>query len=241
MKKHYILSTILLLFLFSNYCQASIKEAIEATCLIVGPFQEEVTTVTVNDEGKKEEKKEKVWKYSSGTGVVFHTNKNNIYILTAAHVLERAEKFYVTFFNTGLPSLGIKCEVLMKKYEKGTVKDVAILVVEKKYLEAIKYPIPKPIPLAKKNEEIKKDQKISSCGCVGIKWPNAWIGRTLQVGQTAFSFRPSPQRGRSGSGVFDENGTKILGLVIWTRPQYGTAVSINAIYKYIEDQKFTEE
>jgi len=52
----------------------------------------------------------------------------------------------------------------------------------------------------------------------------------------AFNFRPEPQKGRSGSGIFDENGTKIIGLLIWTRPQYGTAISIGAIYKYLEDQ-----
>ena len=58
----------------------------------------------------------------------------------------------------------------MEKYEKGTVKDVGILTVEKKLLAAIKYPVPKPIPLAKKDEKIKKDRdrRISQCGKIHV-------------------------------------------------------------------------
>lgn len=207
----------LLLFLWASTADAGIKEVMEATCQIKLQVKDKVIT--------------------GGTGTLFLEDKEKIYILTAGHVVDKKhDKLCIFFFNTGKASHCMYGEVVFKVYEG--VKDVAIVSVTK--VQFKNYPIPMPIPLAQKDTILKKDMKIVSCGCPNYSWPNALLGHVRSIDSTTFSFIPEPIPGRSGSGMFDEDGTHIVGLLIQYDKSdggFGVAVSLEHIYKYTDNLK----
>jgi len=164
-----------------------------------------------------------------GTGIVFSEDNSDYWILTAAHcVLDekgKKEPVYLYFYHNGHRSKPVVGKIVWFKYKKGTTNDLAILKCSKKSLG--KYPPPKTIPLALKNE-IRTNLAVSSCGCAGSAWPTAWIGNVESIGSDRLKIVPKPKAGRSGSGVFDREGNHILGIIIW---QDGTSINLDKIYE----------
>jgi len=225
------LAFVLVFFLIPTFCYSSVIDCLEATCVILKQVEAEVEITTTDKDGKVKKEKKKQLQLRVGTGILFHEDEKHVYILTAGHVVEGYKTLHTLFFKTGLPSPVMEVKVLLKKYKKDTIEDVAIVTVEKKAFG--KYPIPKPIPLAAKGEEVKAKQRLISAGCPGGRWPNAFIGAAMIVGKDAYRFIPRPLKGRSGSGVFDEDGTKILGVIIWAGQMDGVAITTDYIYRLL--------
>lgn len=196
-----LLSAILALIPFTAF--ADIDQVIEATCM-------------VND---------------GGSGVVFAEDDKSIWILTAAHCVAHRDytpfnNQHIHFFHTGVKSHSIPVELLWTAYEIDTTKDLALLKAKKSDIGI--YPLPKVIPLANHEESVRSSQMVISCGCAGGTWPTAWRGYVSYVDEETFKFVPQPKPGRSGSGIFTADGSKVLGIVIWID---GTTVPIWKIYE----------
>ena len=186
---------------------------------------------------------------NNATGVVFAQDKTDLWVITAGHVMtdrnnKLEKKFVVHFFSTGTQSPGFKAEPLWHVHEKLlvtrhkrivkeilTTKDLGFLKIKKDQFLG-EYPLPKPVPLAPQGTKVKKDQMILSCGCPNGNWPSGWKGNVLEVFPDRFRFHPSPIPGRSGSGIFTDDG--IVGIIIWYMKgenKYGTALSLDKIYE----------
>ena len=166
-----------------------------------------------------------------GTGTVFKENEKSLFILTAAHVIsnelfEPDSEVVLYFYNTGYKSSPIKGAVIWSEYSKTEVLDIAVISVDKELFND--YPIPKPIPIADEGCEISKSDVVLSYGCPSGNWPSGWKGHISDVSADRIMFLPMPLGGRSGSGIFDSKGEKIIGIIIW---KTGTAVHLNTIIK----------
>jgi len=222
-----------LLLLVPTICQATVREVMEASCLIYKLVEKEVEEEAIDKDGKKTTVKKTVLERRVGSGTLIYQDKERIYILTAGHCTDEHKRLHVIFFNKGIPSPAMEAELVVQKYVKGTVDDLAIISVEKKLFKD--YPIPKAMSLGAKEEKITFGRRIISCGTPGGRWPTAFIGSLGPDYGNAFLFMPKPIKGRSGSGIFDEDGEKILGIIIAQRGEIGLAVSIKNIYRLLGD------
>lgn len=169
------------------------------------------------------------------SGVLFGEDENYVWIITAAHCVvdenNQLEDTYVVFYNTGSPSGRMKAEVLWHVYQEGTTVDLAVIKVNKKLFN--NYPIPKPVPLAPENTQTRPGDVVVSCGCpvknyLDRPWPTAWRGKISTVNNKTFKFVPTPLPGRSGSGIFNKEGTYLLGIILLAD---GTTVPLKKIYE----------
>ena len=187
------------IFFFAAVADASIRDVIQTTCHV-----------------------------NRATGVVFSQDEENYLILTAAHVIVdkdgNEEPVTVQFSHTGRLSPVINGTLVWKEYVKQTTTDLAVVKVAKKDLG--RYPPPKIIPLDR-NARIRLGDVVVTCGCPHSQWPTALIGHVKSTSADKFKIVPQLLPGRSGSGVFDEKGEKLLGIVIW---QSGTAVHLRKIF-----------
>lgn len=182
-----------------------------------------------------------------GTGSVFAEDKTHYWIITAGHCVvdEDSEPLFeqdVVFFHDGTKSDKIKSELVWHVLEKNIMfsngmykewvtdkeitKDLALLKIKKSDLK--NYPAPETTPIANLNEKIKKNQIVVSSGCPNGGWPTAFKARVYQVNDHVFKFSPFPKRGRSGSGIYDEDGERLLGVVV---ANTGATVPIWKIWK----------
>jgi hypothetical protein len=175
-------------------------------------------------------------KVNRATGVVFSQDEEDIWIITAGHCVVddygQKEEIKVRFYHTGFQSHPLDARILWHVYEENTTNDLAILKVSKK--DFLEYPLPKPIPLGEADVKAKSREVVMSYGCAKASWPTGWKGCVVSVGTDRFKFHPPPLPGRSGSGIFNKEGTYILGIIIW---QDGTAVSLPHIHKLVSQKQ----
>ena len=217
---------------------ASPKEVMRATCRVYANYERH------GDERRM-----------AGTGIVVGETDKIFRILTAGHVIDDVEYFevdarrggkvdveyklksvQVQFFTNGFPSELFAVHVVWKQHEVNKVKDLALITVDKKLFKH--YPKPKPIPLASAKTVVGKNQRIFSCGCADARWPTLWMGHVRHIYKNRFEFHPDAISGRSGSAIFDEKCTKVIGIIIWKDTEDtdgGTAISISEIYKQIKN------
>ena len=191
-------------------CFASMEDALNATC--------KITT-----------------ELGSGSGVVYGENDDYFYIGTAAHVIldnMKALNPEATFFNSGFRSHRIKSEIVFWEYRVKTATDFAIIRIKKEDFKD--YPHPKPVPFAEKDYNINVSDVIVSYGCPKGSWPTGWKGHVTRTSQEVLQVKPFPLQGRSGSAVFNEDATKILGIIIWRN---GVCVSNTNIARMWERAK----
>lgn len=163
----------------------------------------------------------------SGTGVVFLENKEEVFILTATHVVYGMTVPRVQFFNSGkesdyIPASFRKMMVGLKTMPNGD--DICLLTVKKSDIG--KYPIPKPIPLG-----FIRTDRILTVGCQTGEWPSLQKGSIVNGESDSFiRIEPRPTVGRSGSGVFDEKGEHVIGIVLHTT---GYCISSQKIAQFL--------
>tara|TARA_Y100000004_G_scaffold124830_1_gene140412 strand:- start:1309 stop:1956 length:648 start_codon:yes stop_codon:yes gene_type:complete len=171
---------------------------------------------------------------SSGTGIIFKEDEDELFILTAAHVLlddkgSAQLNLSVKLYNSGKISHAIPAYNVFAHYMPKTTLDIAVIKIRK--ADLLSYPKPDVIPLAEKDYEIKEGDIILSFGCPQGFWPSGWKGNVVIAEQGRTVVRPYAIPGRSGSGIFDKEGTKVIGIIIW---RSGTAVPLGLIHAVLE-------
>ncbi len=183
-----------------------------------------------------------------GSGTVFSEDEDKYYVLTNGHVVGRASRGYLEFFQDGYKSAMIPFKTEYSAYEEGTALDLAVVSVKKKYFGH--YP-PRVIPLAPKGTSVKANDLVMAGGCPSAQWACAWKGRVIRNHGATVSFNAAPIGGQSGSGVLvdiqDEKGEKHtrIGILLawrvgdgaWTDDgptDYGAGLSLKQIYSIIE-------
>jgi len=202
-----LLIAILLFFVAPVAAKADLEDISKATCKVY------------SDEG-------------TGTGIVFLENEGYYYILTAAHVVFGNDgladnQLEVEFFVNGFQSRKMIARTDITFYFPATTTDVAVLKMAK--MELGQYPKPSVIPLAKSNEKISSNDVILTYGCPQGRWPSGQVGHVTSYRSDGMTIKPYPMAGRSGSGVFDESGQKILGIIIWKNGMSVTAKKIRML------------
>jgi len=183
-----------------------------------------------------------------GSGTVFQEDEDKYYVLTNGHVIERAKRGHLEFFQDGYKSAMIPFKTEYVAYEEGTALDLAIVSVKKKYFG--RYP-PRVIPLAPKGTKIGANDLVMAGGCPSAQWACIWKGRVLSNTGAVVSFNAAPIGGQSGSGVLilvkdDKNELQTrLGILLawrvgdgaWTddgEDDYGAGLSLKQIYDIME-------
>tara|TARA_R110000824_G_scaffold6161_1_gene28275 strand:- start:5147 stop:5779 length:633 start_codon:yes stop_codon:yes gene_type:complete len=202
-----LLVAILLLFASPVVAKADLEDVSKATCKVY------------SDEG-------------TGSGVVFLENEDYYYILTAAHVIVGNDgivdnQLEVEFFVNGFQSRKMIARTDVSFYFPATTTDVAVLKMAK--VELGQYPKPSVIPLANSSEKISSNDVVLTYGCPQGRWPSGQVGHVTSYRADGMTIKPYPTSGRSGSGVFDESGQKILGIVIWKNGMAVTAKKIRML------------
>jgi hypothetical protein len=174
----------LLALLLGAVAHASVEQCIDATCRITTP------------DG------------SRGSGCVFEISQGQVYVLTAAHVVDKYSEVACEFWQQGHQSSPFRGVVVARVEQSDT--DAAILAVESSQFGGR---LPVVIPMASKGTVIKAGDTITSVGCANGAWSTGWKGHVLGYRNTDLMFTPAPMNGRSGSAVFDADGTHIVGLI----------------------------
>ena len=72
-----------------------------------------------------------------GSGTVFQEDEDKYYVLTNGHVIERAKRGHLEFFQDGYKSAMIPFKTEYVAYEEGTALDLAIVSVKRNILADI--------------------------------------------------------------------------------------------------------
>jgi len=183
-----------------------------------------------------------------GSGIVFAQDEDKFYVLTNGHVVGRASRGHVEFFQDGYKSSMIPYKTEYAAYKDGTALDLAVLSIKKKYFG--RYP-PRVIPLAPRGTVIKPNDLVMAGGCPSAQWACAWKGRVIRNGGATVSFNAAPLGGQSGSGVLilikDKDGetqTRLGILLAWRigdgaytddgEDDYGAGLSLKQIYEILD-------
>jgi hypothetical protein len=159
-----------------------------------------------------------------GTGTVIRSDAQAVLILTAAHVTGRPttdEALTVETWHRGCQSRPFPARCVWRSYlpTPQAYRDVALVSVDPAHFAGL---LPPAMPLG--DDDLAAGQTIVTVGCPSAAWPSAQVGHILMTeqGQGAVAkFLPIPEGGRSGSALFDQAGTKIVGLLAWAAAEPG--------------------
>jgi V8-like Glu-specific endopeptidase len=173
--------------------------------------------------------------YTGGTGFTYKEDKDFYYIMTAAHVVEDAVNITLIFYHNGISQPEVSGELHVQDYNKPEsvhegfrVRDAALIKVNKNKLTFS----PKIIPLADENYRIKRNDKIVSLGCPNSTWPSAFLGAVDKLIPERFYFWPDIAGGRSGSPVYNEDCSLVIGIAIWHTNSGAVAINHLGISKH---------
>ena len=172
-----------------------------------------------------------------GTGVVIAEDKENYYILTAGHVAQKFESDIKVIFYEEAEEM-VDAEVLFSKAPsikelKTNHEDLAIIRIKKENLSRSL----KPIPLG-----THWGRNVFTIGCSNGEIPSIIYGKIFKYNNGEFNIDFSPGHGRSGSGVFNKNATKVLGLVTRTDGEcFASQKILQILKKELPDVDFSSE
>lgn len=172
----------------------------------------------------------------AGTGCIFAADDTHYYVLTNAHVTRQGDKPRLVFVMRGAER-SVDAETVWHSYaaiEQGYHRDIAVMKAPKASFGDY---MPSVIPLAEESFSLVENEEIASAGCPGGRWITAWKGQATSLTADAFNFVPPPMGGRSGSAIFDADGTKIVGLLAWGGGGEGIAQTIGEIYRAMRGEK----
>lgn len=197
------------LLLYSNLAYGGVEEIMDATCKIsMGGF--------------------------NGTATVFREDGEYLWAIGAGHVGSPKTDGFVSFYHDGQESEKFPMTVVWRVWDnKQNTNDIAFYKFKKPGFRI------KPIPLAPKNYEVKLGQVVLSHGHAYGVWPSTWRGKVVRVADSnQIGFQPCPAIGRSGSGLFNREGTMIVGIVVMSyNADQGTAVPLAKIYELLPNAK----
>jgi len=143
-----------------------------------------------------------------GTGCVFEISQGRVYVLTAAHVVGRAGAVQCEFWRHGHQSEPLPGVVIARADDDQC--DAAVVMLAESQFGGV---LPTAVPLAPRDYVAGPGETITSVGCASGAWSTGWKGHVLGYQGSDLHFVPAPANGRSGSAVFDADGTKIIGLL----------------------------
>lgn len=166
-----------------------------------------------------------------GTGTVFDNRGSTVKVLTAGHVCpNEGETVFAEFYFRGYGSGMLPGRVTWVNYIGGPPRDCAVVEFDRQLFGGI---IPAMIPIAPEGSVLPDGATIFSTGCPKAAWPNAFKGHILRQDDAIYALTPEPLSGRSGSGLLDESGRYICGIICWAAEASGEgyAVSLNELYR----------
>jgi hypothetical protein len=141
-----------------------------------------------------------------GSGCVFEIGQGQVYVLTAAHVVEGVQSVRCEFWTAGHLSSPLPGQVILRSSEA----DAAVVAVPENAFGGI---LPKIIPIAAKDRIVAPGETVTSAGCANGTWSTGWKGHALGYEGGDLHFVPAPANGRSGSAIFDADGKMIVGVL----------------------------
>jgi len=162
---------------------------------------------------------------STGTGCVFAIADGQVWVLTAAHVVDSATQVTCEFWRAGHQSRPLAAVVA----GRSAGYDVATVVLSEAQFEGL---LPEVVPLAPPEFVVRPGQTLTSAGCARGAWATALKGHARGYSGTDLYFVPPPANGRSGSALMDAEGRYIVGVVRARTgdDSTGIASSIQAVY-----------
>lgn len=184
------------------------------------------------------------------TGWCYKEDADHYYIITAGHFtggLTDDMDIKVNLYHSG--EIKTVCaKKVFHIYEEKTVNDLSVVKIKKTDLGD--YP---KLGLVKFGSS-SNSKIIWTYGCPDGKWPTAFKGRYLAQSKDyvdMFDFSPPIIPGRSGSPVFNEDASEVIGMIIMVSveqdmfgrdiPEYGIASSIESIKKILDDNNLGVE
>lgn len=186
-----------------------------------------------------------------GSGTCIDEQDGKYYVLTNAHVVGKSKTATLDFFKYGRKTHSVAGNVIWSRYMTRTDMDLALITVPVESFGEMK---PRVIPLAPREFDVSKylngDQAgyVCSAGFPNGQWPGScWEGQYYSIEQGRLIFKPAPESGRSGSGLFvlvpDTEGklhTRLAGVVTWRTGEglkaNGGAVSIAKLYQIMNEE-----
>jgi hypothetical protein len=164
---------------------------------------------------------------SAGTGCVFEVGQGYAYVLTANHVVETASQVGCEFWSEGHQS----SKMLGQVAKRSLRADSAIVAIR---LESFGGRVPPAIPLASRDYRAAQGSTLVSVGCSNGSWATGWKGHALGYDGNDLRFIPVPANGRSGSAIFDADGTHIVAVLRArtgeSADSHGIGTAIHAVY-----------
>jgi len=202
-----------------SFADAALEDAIKASCKVITPMGQ---------------------KSAVGSGVCI-ANTNDVWALTNAHVVNDGSTHYTEWYWEGHKSARVPAVVVWKKYQKAPSNvDLALLRIDAAWFGGR---LPTAARLVPADYVAPKGTMLYTVGCPGGAAPTALRSQLAgyEKGRAGMMLIPKVEFGRSGSGVFDETGSWLLGIVDTCDPStgqykgpYGYAIYASQIRKLLE-------
>jgi hypothetical protein len=163
-----------------------------------------------------------------GTGCAFSRTDSTLYVLTCQHVVGQDARCTVEFWYRGHQGRPLQATVEARSQRL----DAAVLAVPLRQFGS--GPVPPIVPIASRLDPPVVGETVTSVGCALGAWATAWKGHVIGYRGTRVWCRPPAAGGRSGSAVFDEAGTKIVGIIQVRDDQHGATGVMPVHFLYDE-------
>jgi len=190
-----------------QYSQGALEDAIASTCRVVTPIG---------------------GKLAVGTGFCI-ANEPAVWILTNAHVIAKGTQHSTEWYWEAKKSIRIPA-TLVQTWNTETL-DLALLKIDRAWFGER---VPPAIRFAPADYVAPKASMVWTVGCPGGAAPTALRSTIVryETQRASMELLPRVESGRSGSGVFSDDGTHLLGIVdSWDEKtgDYGCALYVSQI------------
>lgn len=168
-----------------------------------------------------------------GSGVIFDCDEDSYHVLTNAHVVGRVgNRVRLEFEHSGYRSGPIPGRVVRSHIARNTSIDLAIV-------ELPRSAFPGPMPVVPLAGVGFKDESptVLTCGAQGGAAVSLQRGHIVRRTRGLIYYKPEALPGRSGSPLFNEDGSRVIGLVAWrTGDGHGLAMSNAAVRSFVRGE-----
>jgi len=168
-----------------------------------------------------------------GSGVIFDSDADSYRVLTNAHVVGRTgSRVSLEFEHSGYRSGRISGRVVRSHIARNSSIDLAIVALPRS-----EFPGPMPVvPLAGVGFK-EGTPTVLTCGAQGGAAVSLQRGHIVRRTRSLIYYKPEALPGRSGSPLFNESGSHIIGLVAWrTGDGHGLAMNAAAVRSFVDGE-----
>ncbi|MGB7327698.1 MAG: trypsin-like peptidase domain-containing protein [Rubripirellula sp.] len=172
-----------------------------------------------------------------GSGVIFDADEDNYRVLTNAHVVGRVgNRVRLEFEHSGYRSRPIAGRVVRSHIARTTSIDLAIVELPRSA-----FPGPMPVvPLAvgdAQSNGLLDGETVLTVGAQGGAAVSLQRGHVVRQTRGLIYYKPEALPGRSGSPLFNDNGSRVIGLVAWrTGDGHGLAMNAAAVRSFVRGE-----